>query len=338
MGDVSGREAGRALAQAHLLLLPDGTAPDAVADLVLQRSPGAAREDEGDVVVLRTGRYAALRGPLRLDAGAAATAAVPPPWRTAWALTCPRERGTPPLPGATDRDGLHRAFPDGLPVDDERRAVELGLALARRLGGAVRVAPSGALLQPDRDAWIDRTVHSRYWLPPEAALEAAAAAVPSAELAMDGQVWQGLSFSAVRALEAPGAGVGLTDAQREGLHLAADRRDAAAMAEPDALDAYALVVRMGPEEADAEEGVVEVLVGGAEELPPSVAAQPWAASAVSYRVVWWPAEEHEAETEHPAEEFCRARAEAAAVVERLAAALAEACGGLVVDAEGFPVR
>ena len=334
---VSGRDAGRPLADVHLLLVREGLPVDVVTALVTSRHPDAVRTPEGG---LRLGRHTRLVGPLLLDAAAASAAGVPGPWRAAWALECPTEREGPPLPGATDRDGLARAFPGGLPAGEERLAVDLGIALARRLEGALRVHPSGGVLRPDPGAWVDRVVVSRYWLAPDDARAVAAAAVPEAGLATEGAAWAGLRPEAVAALEAEGSGEGLTDAEREGLHLAADRRDAIA-ASAGVLDGYALVVPLGGVVGAAapgdDGGVVEVRVSAAEALPPALAPLGWSSGAVEYRVTWWPGDEAEAEREVPTEEHRAARAEAAAVVRALADALVGAVQGVVLDAEGFPL-
>lgn len=327
---LRGQDAGRALAGTHLLLLPEDLPADVVVGLVRARSPEVAPAPGGG---WRLGRWTVLSGPVQLDDAAARAAGVPAPWRTAWSLVCPVEREGPPLAGVSDREGLHRAFADGLPVRAERRAVDLALALARRLGGAVRVAPSGVLLRPDPQAWVDRIVHSPYWLDPEHAEEVAAAAVPGARLALEGRAWQGLRPEAVAALEAPGAGEGLDDGQREALHLAADAADARAAAAGDVLDAYALAVHLGPD------GVVEVRVGAGEAFAgaPGTAGAPGAEGAVAYAVTWWPPDPAAAEAEHPPPAHVASRERAAAVVEALAGALLASVGGDVVDADGFPL-
>jgi hypothetical protein len=324
---VSGEEAGRELSGSHLLLLPEELPAEVVVGLVRARHPEVAPAREGG---WRLGRWTALAGPVALDEAAAAAAGVPAPWRVAWSLTCPAEREGAPLAGATDREGLHRAFADGLPVRAERRAVDLALALARRLSGAVRVVPSGVLLEPDPSAWVDRVVHSPHWLLPEQALRVVAGAVPAARLAVDGQPWQGLRPEAVAALEAPGAGAGLDERVREGLHLAADASDAEAVAREDDLEAYALAVDLG------SDGVVEVRVGVPEAPVGVLAGVPWAGGAVAYAVTWWPPDEAAAEVEQPAAGYLASRARAAAVVGRVSGALSAVLGGVVVDADGFP--
>ncbi|MEH3078850.1 MAG: hypothetical protein PGN11_19675 [Quadrisphaera sp.] len=330
---VLGRDAGRALAGHHLLLLPDELPEAVVLGLVRARHP--------DVVALggatwRLGRWTTLRGPLLLDAAAAAGAAVPDPWRCAWVLECPVERGDPPLAGTTDREGLHRAFPDGLPVMAERRTLDLALALARRLEGGVRVAaqPSGqgwALLRPDPLSWVDRTVLSPSWVSPEDALDIAAHAVPGVELALEGTAWEGLTPEAVAALESTHDDDAPPPDQREALHVAADARDAAVAAGEDVLDAYALVVPL------PEGGLVQLEVAGVTEPPPALHGVPWAGEAVIYSAVWWPDDPASAEHEVPALDVRRARARAGAVVQTLTDAIAREVGGVVVDADGFPL-
>lgn len=328
---LRGLDAGLVLGVGHLLVLPDAGLAETVPSLVRRRHPAAAQDLEDDVVVVRPVVDVVLRGPYELDAPAAEAAGVPP-GRPLWQISSPRHRQEPPLPGTSDRDGLHRAFPDGLPDGVERRGVDLGLSLARRLGGALRVAPSGVLLEPDPMARIDRVLLSPSLLAPEQALQWASAAVPAAQPSLAGSPWRGLSEEAVRALEAPDAGTGMSQDERARLHLAADRADARALAEAPAPEGYALLVALG------EECAVEVRVGPAERLPDAVAGQEWAGAAVAYGISWWPDDEAQAESEHLSARFRAARREAAAVVEALSGALAQAAGGVVVDADGYPVR
>lgn len=338
-GALTGREAGRALLGHHLLLLPDATSERAVGELVFAHHPDAATH-AGDG--LRLGRHAALAGPLLLDAGAAATAGVPSPWRLAWALDCPAEREGPPLPWLTDRDGLARAFPGGLPVRAERRAVDLVLGLARRLGGAVRVAGSGVVLEPDPRAWPELAVHVRSWVEPERALALLAPVCPGLGPATGGAPWAGVrpeAMATLAELDSP-----LTPAQRDRLHAALDARDAAATAGPDVLDAYALAVQLvapPPPEgagraaaAPSDGGVVEVMVEEAGALPALVAR--WGAR-VTCRVRWSPPDPAAAERERPSPVHVEQRESALAVVTALAAVLVRELDGLAVDAGGFPV-
>jgi hypothetical protein len=330
---VLGRDAGRALAGHHLLLLPDELPETVVLGLVRARHPDVVATGGG---TWRLGRWTVLRGPLLLDAAAAAGSAVPDPWRCAWVVECPVERGDPPLPGTTDREGLHRAFPDGLPVMAERRALDLALALARRLEGAVRVAPQPtgqgwALLRPDPLSWVDRTVLSPSWVDPGEALDIAQRTVPGAELAVEGTAWEGLTPEAVAALESTDDDDAPPPDEREALHRAAEARDAAAAAGDDVLDAYALVVPL------PAGGLVQLEVAGAAEPPPVLHGVPWAASAVTYSAVWWPDDPAAAEHEVPAPDVRAARARAGAVIAALTDALADEVGGVVVDADGFPL-
>lgn len=324
---LHGREAGRPLAAHHLLLLPEGTRERAVGELVFAHHPDAATHAGRG---LPLGRHAALLGPLVLDAGAAAAAAVPAPWRLVWALDCPVERDGPPLPWLRDRDGLSRAFPDGLPVRAERRAVDLLLGVARRLGGAVRVAPSGVLLVPDPEAWPDVVVITRRALPPEHLAAALVGVCPGIAPAGGAEQWAGVRPEAMSALA--GVDTGLHPAVRDELHAALDRRDAAAAAAQDAPDGYALAVALTSGASDG--GVVEVLVGPVEDVPPLLAG--WGARAC-HRVRWWPPDEAAAEQEHPPAVHVAQRRAAIAVIHAIVGALVAQLEGVAVDAGGFPL-
>ena len=313
-----GRGAGRRVVGQHLLLLPEDVRESDVTSLVVQRHPGAAFHPGEE---LRIGRHAALHGPLHLDRGAAAGAGVPAPWRLAWALTCPVERDGPPLPGLSDRDGLTRAFPGGLPVAAERRGIDLLLALARRLGGAVRVAPGGAVLTPDPLAWPGLDVRS-----------------PDPQVS--GQVLRA-PLTAVRVLRLlrplvpgivlvdAGAGPGPAQGDHGGPRPqgSGGGSDGAPENRPDGGVALVEEQRSGVLVAPAADGFVEVAVH-----PDEVSG----ASTTSLR--WWPSDPADAEHENPVLAYREHRAQAVVAMSLMARALLASTGGTVVDVAGLPVR
>ncbi|MGF1661473.1 MAG: hypothetical protein ACFCVG_03210 [Kineosporiaceae bacterium] len=144
----------------HLLLVPTTTDPLDVDGLVRTWFP---RTD------LASGRtelpgIGFLAGPHELSMEAAVAAEVPTPWVVAYDLDGPRTRSAPPP--ARRPDGLHRAFPDGLPAGGELAGLEFLLAVARRVGGGVRPAGSPEVLVPDLAAAVDYRVVCPLWIRP----------------------------------------------------------------------------------------------------------------------------------------------------------------------------
>src|SRR5512144_751564 len=161
---------------------------DDVGDLVRARVPGSELGRTGQAAL---GRHSAISGPYELSMEDAVDAAVPMPWTVVYALSAPIEREDPPLPGVDDRDGFAHAFQQGLPWREEGRALQLLVALARRLGGAVRVAGGQGLIQPDADRAVDLIIHSPYWLDPDVLLGVVQRVLPSAQLEIEGADWNG---------------------------------------------------------------------------------------------------------------------------------------------------
>src|SRR5699024_3048335 len=128
---------------------------------------------------------ATLTGPYA-PAGSGFDIGLPPGNAILFDVVCHRERGEPPF-SLGDRDGIGRAFPQGLPEREEGRIVTWMVAAARRLGGVLRVdvgglwdtgaAPAGTgprpgtgvVLTPDAETCVDMSVYSRVWLEPDAA-------------------------------------------------------------------------------------------------------------------------------------------------------------------------
>ncbi|GAB2688817.1 hypothetical protein [Thalassiella azotivora] len=316
----------------HVLLLPAEVDPEDVEALVVTRHPEADQDDGA----YRIGRHLRLVGPLEVDDALADAIEAPRGWPLMYVLDSPVEREDPPLPGTSHPDGLHRAFHDGMPVRAEARGVELLVAIARRLDGAVRVADpygTGTVLRPDPGARIDLVVHSPYWLEPDTLLGVVRLHEPGARLALDGEQWMGPPRGLVDN-PADEAAAALRPELRVALHAQADRYDAAALAGDDVLDAYAVVVDLGPE---GRFGGIEVMAHPEEVRIPALAGVEWADDVISYEVRWTPPDERERALEDPSPEYVASRAVAATAVGLIASAVVEATDGVLVDSDGFLV-
>jgi len=285
------------------------------------------------ITVLRLSRHSTLLGPYVLDRATAAELGLPSGAAQVWLVQTPVERGEAPWPAAGDRDGLGRAFPAGLPDREEGRVVQWLVAVARRLGGAVRTVESAetapTVLVPDPAAAVDLTVWSDIWLEPEAALAVVRQAVPRARLDV-GRPWAG---------PPPGTGtvpvVGAEDLdprERAALHESAEQRDVEALADPEPQSTYGVLADLGLD------GMVAVQVSGETDLPQALAGVPWARDgAVAYRVTWEPEDLVELEAEHPSITHRVARGRAAPLVDAVARSLHAAVAGEITDAMGFIV-
>lgn len=144
----------------HLLLVPTVADVGQVDALVRCWYPGSDLAGTGTADL---GGRAGLHGPHELSMEAAVTAGVPSPWSMAYDLEVdpsPRSRSEP----ARRPDGLHRCFPDGLPTGAELSGLELLLALARRLGGAVRPVGASEALVPEVAGALETRVISPTWI------------------------------------------------------------------------------------------------------------------------------------------------------------------------------
>lgn len=98
-----------------------------------------------------------------------------------WTLDVPREREDTMPEDLADSHGYGRAFPDGVPFGEERRALDLAWSLGRRLHGAV-VTDDGHRLEPHPFHVRDLTVVSPHALAPESCAQLLAPLEPEAEL------------------------------------------------------------------------------------------------------------------------------------------------------------
>jgi hypothetical protein len=319
------------LSAMHLLLVPSTVHPDDVCDLVRARVPGSELGRTGEAAL---GRHSMISGPYELSMEDAVDAAVPMPWTVVYALSAPIEREDPPLAGVDDRDGFAYAFPQGLPWREEGRALQLLVAMARRVGGAVRVAGGQGIIHPDPDRAVDLIVHSPYWLEPEVLLGVVQRVLPTAQLEIEGADWNGPSDDAYSgAASSPYlAEEPLSAHDLAHLHHVADQNDLDVMAGDHVIDGFAVAGDIGY----GQDGAIEVLVHVGRDREPAVSDQSWSQQPfVTYEVRWAPNEWEERERRLPAPHYLAGRARVQPLVRALTRVLVEATGGVVTDEDGF---
>ncbi|MDM7854876.1 hypothetical protein [Cellulomonas alba] len=359
----------------HLLALPADVAEDEVEVLAQSRFAGARWVDAAEPPTttrsllrpvtavlgiravgadtapsrtLRIGRRSTLTGPYRVEPTDAVALNLPPATTLAYVVEAPRERGAKPYPGG-DRDGLKRAFPDGLPVLEEERVVQWLVAAARRLGGAVRTAERGVVLTPDPDSAIDLTVYSDRWLEPTETLAVVRRTQPAAMLTGPEAGWSGPMAGSGRAAadvppglpEAGGRGLSaalarygvMDEAERARLSAEAAAFDQHMLTNPPLPRGYGVLVDL------AVDGLLAVEVAAADdELPPLLQGLPWTAKGVvGYHVRWEPLLIEELEAERPSLEHRVARGRAAPQLQAVARSLHAAVGQEIADEAGFLV-
>lgn len=319
------------LAIQHLLLVPTTMDVESMSLLLQDRLPASNLAGSGEVTF---GRHSRLTGPYELSLEDAVDAAVPMPWTVCYCLEAPIEREAPPISGVDDRDGFAYAFPEGLPWRDEGRALHLLVSLARRIGGAVRIAGSHEVILPDPGRAVDYVVHSPTWLEPDVLLTVVHRVLPGATLAIEGQEWGGPTDDVYSGLTAA-ADVpddALTQQDLYELHSHADQRDIQVLGDQDVIDAFAITADAG------WDGTIEVLVHLSDGDVPAAERESWAGDEfVTYEVRWVNQNPAEREKRYPSEQFLASRARVSPLVAHTARSIIEATGGIVIDEDGFHV-
>lgn len=321
--------AGRQRVSRHALVVGPEVDAEEVECLALSRYPGArwlTVPAAGAPGVLRLNRHTHLAGPYAPGGSLRGEDRA-----EVYDVTCPRERGDAPHPEQSDRDGIARTFPDGLPVREEDRVVQWLVSAARRLHGSVVVDVDRVqrVLTPDPAARIDMTVLSDVWLAPEAALAVVHAVDRRAAYAAGGVPWAGPPARAVAATVP--ALASLEPDVRDYVHRRAEDADVEALTAGEPPTGYAIHLDL------REDGLLAVEIGGEEAVPTALRGLPWAdGGAVAYRVRWYPADD-DLEEERPALAHRVARGRAAPRVGAVAAALHRAVGGEIVDEAEFLV-
>ncbi|MGO1738089.1 MAG: hypothetical protein ACTHYM_03720 [Actinomycetaceae bacterium] len=150
------RRLDRSVASAHhLLVLEPAMSAARLAGVIVERVPDVRTRRDDEILL---GPGAVLTGPWEVTEEMSAELDLP--GSCAFVLRVRSDRGEPTPPELRGLDPMDDAFPDGSPQGDELRALENIYAVARRLGGAVRVTGTGAVVVPDRAALVDRLVRS----------------------------------------------------------------------------------------------------------------------------------------------------------------------------------
>lgn len=331
----------------HLLMLPPDARGTQVEALLRARNPNLKYDGKGTFTL---GRHSKVVGPIDPDTGGPRLVSrsgevvsdddivdvletmsprIREHWPIVFAIKTVIERDDDPCTGEyTDPDGMYRAFPAGLPDRAEGRILETCLAVARRLGGAIRAGCSGVMLVPDPQANIDLSVCSQYWVEPENLLQVVQRFAPQAVLALDAFEWNGPDVAEMHKYAPDRGVVQLSQEELVEIERVALRTDAEALMDS-SLDRYSIYVDL------AHYGSVEVLVSGDDEDVPLFQGTELEGERVAYALVWNPIDPIELTREEPSENHIKARSIAAQVVASLAVALQRSTKGAIVDSDGF---
>lgn len=330
----------------HLLALTDDVVVDEVETLAVSRFAGARWDvlpvgveplapaprtaAPGEPGVLRTSRHTTLTGPYAPGPG------MPPGTTQVFDVVCPRERGEPPYPGGGDRDGLARAFSEGLPDKEEARATRWLVDAARRLGGSVGIdvnelGQPSVVLSPDQAVTVDMTLYTDVWLEPDAAESVLQKIDRRVYLALEGAPWPGPPEAIAERPLYPGEK--MNPEFRRRLHAEAEKHDIDSLENPPPLDGYGLMLDLGVD------GIVAIEIGGEDAIPLLLRGLPWTVDgAVAYRLRWEPVDLVAAQDEVPTIDYRVARKRAGELVADLARTLHSVVGGEIADEAGFLVE
>lgn len=291
----------------HVLALPEGASLELLLILAQMRFNAPRINADG----LKLSRHSRIVGPVT-DAAVRKSLKIPAETPVLFSLQTPRERGEPPFMGLPERTGIARACPAGLPIRDEGRVLNWAVAVARRLSGTLRIAPSDTILRPDIESSVDLTILSPVWLDPAAAHKVVSATLPHVQFHQrapeQADIAPVTEFTENAAPNAP-----------------------APAQNPEISDQYGLG-------SDLEsDGRIDVLIGPAEDIPPALQPVWKGQTPISYQVQWTPLEIEELELEDPPVTTKIARRRAFDLVARTVYGLFEAIGGQIMDDDRFLV-
>lgn len=145
----------------HLLCLPADVSEDEIEALAISVWNEAGWTSPG---VLHLAEGATLEGPWPLRADVRETLGLPDNCAFAWILRADVMRGAPPSEPTRRFDEWAAAFPEGMPVGIEYRALLVMRRMSRRLGAALRIAGSGTVMAPDPESAVNLRVYSPHYI------------------------------------------------------------------------------------------------------------------------------------------------------------------------------
>ena len=314
----------------HLLLLSDEVDQAEIEALALSIWDDARWEGAGR---LRLTSGVLLEGPWRLDVAARKELRTPAVLTKVWVLRCPRSQRRPVPQWAIGVDEWAKVFPEGMPTGLEYRVLEAVKRMARRLGGALRIADSGQLIAPDPDSAVSLSVYSPRWLNAgelEALLSEEFPQIrDSRELAVrQAKATPAEEAALERALDA----AGLTRAEIEMKILRAQKSVSPEVGGQDhLLEGYTLLTPI----ANRSDLAIEVCLVP---TPPQVLRwESWTTGfVVEYSLRWLQAASLQAPT-RPSRTARLERIRSCHDIERAASLIARAVSGSVIDEDGFLV-
>lgn len=152
------------VAEKHLLVVSSEVDPRELEALAVSIWEDAAWISPGN---LRLTGDVRLSGPWRINKEIRTEIGTPARLEQAWILEVPQVRTKAAPDFLQKTDPVAAAFPDGMPAGQEFEIIQALQRMARRLAGAIRVSPSGALIEPDADSAVMINVYAPRWVDEE---------------------------------------------------------------------------------------------------------------------------------------------------------------------------
>lgn len=335
-----------AVAGHHLFVVPSDVEAAEIEALAVSIWDDAAWAMPG---TLRLVGEAYLRGPWTMATETALALGFTSHMAQAWLVETPRVRarttptapqssaalaGNPPASSANPHDSWSLAFPQGLPIGLEYKALLALLRMARRLGGALRIDGSGYVMAPAPESAVHMGVYASRWVGPEELRTLLSRSFPDIVDSRELHIAQHSAPTRQEVLRVKSVMAGAKPLSPE-IQRVLDKAKAEAAQQPQKVDGYALMVPHA-------DGNIVVEVHRVMRPPRVLRWETWTNGAiVEYSIRWQPADPHATlvpiTESNPTAQRLAHCAEAARVVEQLALMISAAAGGSIVDEDGFLV-
>ncbi|MDO5049958.1 MAG: hypothetical protein Q4D87_08780 [Actinomycetaceae bacterium] len=282
---------------------------------------------------LRLTGEATLSGPWKISKETRMQIGTPMRLEQAWIVGVPRIRTDAPAQFLQDADPVAHAFPDGMPAGKELEIIQALQRMARRLAGAIRVSPSGQIIEPDADSAVSMLVYAPRWVDEEDLSELLRPYLPDVVDSQDADKLPPIdSPSNAQSREELALKINIPEDELARIAEITRAADKKAMAEDFVVRGYSLLASAG------NKSRVHITVSPAQFTPSALRFEQWPqGSAIEYGIHWIVPQIYMEKMLRPSRAVRFERNRVKDQIELIATLITRSTGGHVLDEDQFLV-
>ncbi|MGI6786599.1 MAG: hypothetical protein ACOX5I_08350 [Gleimia sp.] len=281
--------------------------------------------------MLRLTEGATLSGPWKISKETRTKIGTPARMEQAWIVDVEPTRTDPAPDFLKESDDIARAFPNGMPAGREFEVIQAFQRMARRLAGAIRVSPSGEIIEPDADSAVSILVYAPRWVDEDDLAKLLKPYFPDIVDSQDADQLAPIdSPNRAQSREELASKMDIPEDEMERIAEITRAADEKAMAEDFVVHGYSLIASAG------NKSRVHITVSPAQFTPASLRFEQWPqGSAVEYGIHWIAPQIYLEKLMHPGLAVRFERNRVKDQIEMIATLIARSTNGHMLDEDQF---